>query len=68
VRQSEYTYAAVRISIENRNIYRGQSEDTYVFVDFYFAQRITEAATMSAPCRAVPCQYGNNSPECSETQ
>jgi hypothetical protein len=33
--QSEYTYAAVRISIENGNIYRGQSEDTYVFVDFY---------------------------------
>jgi hypothetical protein len=42
----------------------GKSEDTYVFGDFYVAQMITkayEAATMSVPCRAVPCWYGNNS-------
>jgi hypothetical protein len=60
--QSEYTYAAVRSSIEHGNIYRGQSEYKYEVAVLYFAQTITEAYEAGGLIRvAVPCRYGNNS-------
>jgi hypothetical protein len=62
-----YTYAAVRNTFEHLNIYRGQSEYTYVVAVLYVAQMISEAyeagwrVTISVPCRDVLCRYGNNS-------